>query len=44
MSKSPVDSFIEQQLKSAKKGPGVGAYNVENMHNVVTKGLSKGWK
>ena len=44
MSKSPVDSFINQQVKNTKKNPGVGAYNVENIHKVVTKGLSKGWK
>ena len=44
MSKSPVDSFINQSVKQTKKNPGVGQYHVENMHKIVTKGLSKGWK
>lgn len=44
MSKQPVESFIHQQVKQTRKNPGVGAYHVENIHKIVTQGLSKGWK
>jgi hypothetical protein len=27
-----------------RKVPGVGSYNVENVHKIVTSGLAKGWK
>jgi hypothetical protein len=44
MSKLPLDNFVNQQVRMNRKVPGVGSYNVENVHKIVTSGLAKGWK